>query len=220
MNSLTRFFSLQTPKFQYIRRAIGGKPFAILDVGSGNHSASKIKQLFPNCEYHGIDLDKESYSYNEADEAAMSGFYQMDLTQLEFDPIPDEYFDVITMAHIIEHLFNGDRVIAGLTKKLKKGGAIYIEYPGERSKSLPSMKGTLNFFDDKTHVRIYSVPELSRLLQSLGYQIIDGGTRRSWFYVVAIPFRTIGYWLKGQTPIGNVFWDLLGFAEFVFARKN
>ena len=64
------------------------------------------------------------------------------------------------MVHVIEHLHNGDKVLEGLLTKLRSGGVIYIEYPGIRSTRLPSMRGSLNFSDDPTHVRLYSVPEI------------------------------------------------------------
>ncbi|NBV95614.1 MAG: methyltransferase domain-containing protein, partial [Actinobacteria bacterium] len=72
---------------------------------------------------------------------------------------PDNYFDGIWMVHVIEHLHNGDAVIQHLLPKLKSGGFLYIEYPGQKSTTLPSMHGTLNFKDDPTHVRVYSVNE-------------------------------------------------------------
>lgn len=220
MSSLQEFLSLHTPKFKAIKRAVGDRPVRLLDVGCGNHSPSKIKKLFPQSEYYGIDLDRSSYAYDEEDNKAMTAFYEMDLTKLEFDAVPDDYFDMILMAHIIEHLHNGDEVIARLSGKLKKGGYIYIEYPSERSKKLPSMHGSLNFHDDKTHVRVYSVPELKTLLQGLNFTVINGGTRREWTYILAMPARIIGHWIKGKKLVGNIFWDLLGFAEYVFAQKN
>lgn len=36
------------------------------------------------------------------------------------------------MAHVIEHLFNGDEVIPLLLTKLKSKGYFYIEYPGQK----------------------------------------------------------------------------------------
>lgn len=217
---IKRLFSLQTPKFHFINKAAKGlKTFALLDVGSGNHSPSKIKTLFPACEYHGIDLDKEAYSYNAADDAAMTAFYQMDLTQLKFDEIPDAYFDVITMAHIIEHLHNGDDVIRALEKKLKPGGFIYIEYPGPKSLHLPSMYGTLNFKDDPTHVRVYTIPEMLELMAAIHMIPLQYGTRRSAFYIAAMPIRILSHLIKGKKLRGDIFWDALGFAEFMFARK-
>ena len=198
---------------------MGKKSFRLLDIGAGNFSASKTKNVFPLCEYHGVDLEKE-YNNSEADFELMTAFYEMDLTHLDFSSIPENYFDAISMVHVIEHLHNGDEVIKGLLPKLKNGGYIYIEYPGQRSTRLPSMPGTLNFKDDPTHVRVYSVKELSALLSRNGCEILQSGIRRNPWFIMAMPFRIIISWLKGKKPQGNIFWDLLGFAEFLWVRKQ
>ena len=209
----------RTPKFYYLQKSFGQKKFSLLDVGAGNHSASKTKRLFPNCEYSGIDLNR-NFNNDESDFAVMKAFYEMDLTLLKFDSIPDNYFDLIRMTHIIEHLSNGDEVIKKLLPKLKKEGYIYLEYPGQKSTRLPSMNGTLNFYDDLTHVRIYSVKELTQLLKNNNFIILSSGTRRNWVFLLAMPFRIMSNLLKGKKPQGNMFWDLLGFAEFVYAQKK
>lgn len=208
-----------TPKYHFLSKAVGDKPFRLLDVGSGNHSPSKTTRLFPGCEYHGMDMSMD-YGYDDTDKAALKGFYDNDLTKLEFNSIPNNYFDFLMMAHIIEHLTNGDQVIAALSKKLKSGGHIYIEYPGQKSTKLPSMHGTLNFYDDNTHVRVYSVSELKKLLEGLGFKVISAGTRRRWLYIFAIPVRAAALWLRGKKLHANVLWDLLGFAEYLYAVKK
>jgi hypothetical protein len=213
---MLHFLQKKTPKFHYLEKTFGREKFNLLDVGAGNHSASKTKRLFPKC---GIDLNRH-FNNDENDFAVMKAFYEMDLTLLEFDAIPNDHFDFIRMTHIIEHLSNGDEVIKGLLPKLKKQGYIYIEYPGLKSTKLPSMRGTLNFYDDPTHVRIYSVKELSALLTGCNCRILSSGTRRSWIFLLAMPFRIGVNLLRANKPQGNMFWDLLGFAEFVFAQKN
>jgi len=212
--------ALITPhKFRFIYSAFKDKHFNLLDVGAGSHSATKTKSVFPNCNYYGIDITK-SYENDDADFNAMSGFYEMDLTKLDFQSIPDSHFDVIIMSHIIEHLHNGDKVIEGLISKLKQGGYIYIEYPAERSTRLPKMKRTLNFYDDPTHVRIYTVKEVEGVLQPKGFEILKSGTRRYWPYILLLPFTLITETIKYGFVPGGVFWDILGFAEFVFAKKK
>lgn len=206
-------------KFKYIQKSFGDKPFKLLDVGAGNHSASRIKSMFPECEYYGLDLHRD-YNNSEQDFKLMKGFFELDLTLLDFGSIPDEYFDGIWMAHVIEHLHNGTDVLPGLLKKLKPGGYFYIEYPGEKSLRLPSMPGSLNFKDDPTHVRVYSVPELRQVFESHNCEVLKGGTRRNIWYILAMPVRaTISLLQKGYIQ-GNVFWDLLGFAEFLWVRKK
>jgi len=150
-------------QFRAFRREFGNNPFKVLDVGAGNHSATKFCNFFPNVEYYGIDRSKE-YNNDENDFALMKGFWEIDLTTLDFDVIPNDYFDAINMSHIIEHLYNGDQVISSLIRKIKMGGVIYIEFPGYQSTKLPSMRATLNFFDDSTHVRIFSCAEVYNIL--------------------------------------------------------
>jgi len=213
------FASTFVSKINFLNKSFGKKHFRLLDVGAGNHSASKIKSVFPHCEYHGIDLERE-YNNSASDFELMSGFYEMDLTKLDMSSIPDNYFDGLWVVHVIEHLYNGDEVIKHLLPKLKSGGYIYLEYPGIKSTKLPSMHGSLNFKDDETHVRVYRVAELKLLLENNGCQMIKGGTRRNGWFILAMPFRIILNWIRGKRLQGNIFWDLLGFAEYVWAKKN
>lgn len=200
-------------------RSFGNRPFRLLDVGAGNHSASRVTALFPKCDYYGVDLDK-TYNNSQKDFDAMKGFYELDLTKLDYSSIPDNYFDGIWMAHVIEHLYNGDQVLPGLIGKLKSEGFFYLEYPGQKSTRLPSMRGTLNFKDDTTHVRVYSVPEITAIFEANGCRVIRSGTRRNWYYIVSLPLRALLSLLRNGYIQGNVFWDLLGFAEFLYVQKK
>ena len=214
-----RFFKGTNSKFLFLKKSFGSHSFALLDIGAGNHSASKTLTFFPACQYYGVDLSKD-YNNSAEDFAAMKGFYEMDLTKLDFSAIPDLFFDGIWIVHVIEHLSNGDKVLEGLMSKLKPGGFMYVEYPGPRSTRLPSMHGTLNFHDDPTHVRIYSVKDLRELFASNGFKVLESGTRRNWYFIVAAPFRMLGQWIRGKKLIGNIFWDILGFAEFLYVKKE
>src|SRR5688572_16267813 len=113
------FASSFVPKFLFMKKSFGTKSFNLLDVGAGNHSASKTFKIFPKCKYYGIDLDK-NYNNSEEDFKAMKDFFEMDLTKLNFEKLPDEFFDGIWIVHVIEHLYNGDEVIKNLLRKLKK----------------------------------------------------------------------------------------------------
>lgn len=213
------FASSFNNKMIFLKKSFGGKPFRLLDIGAGNHSATKIKSVFPQCEYSGVDMEKD-YNNSEEDFSLMKSFYELDLTKVNFSSIPENYFDGIWMVHVIEHLWNGDEVIKALLPKLKKGGYLYLEYPGVKSKSLPSMKGSLNFHDDPTHVRLYAVKELASLFDSQNCKVLKMGTRRNPWYIMAMPFRIVSSVLRGKKLNGNIFWDILGFAEYLWIQKN
>src|ERR1035437_6719970 len=133
-------------KIQLAQKYLLNNEPAILDVGAGSHSASITKKWLPKCHYTGIDISK-NYDNDESDFKLMDEFIEMDLTKLDFEKIPENNYDMIVMSHVIEHLQNGDKVIAGLLSKLKKGGVIYLEFPSERSVNFPSKRETLNFYD-------------------------------------------------------------------------
>lgn len=217
--NLKAYASTFVYKISYLQKSFGKKPFKLLDIGAGNHSASKIKNVFPQCEYHGVDLQKD-YNNSSEDFSLMKAFYEMDLTKLDMSSIPDNYFDAILMAHIIEHLHNGDEVIKKLLPKLKSGGYLYIEYPGIKSTKLPSMHGSLNFNDDPTHVRLYSVKELKTLFENNNCKVLKGGTKHNIWFILAMPFRILSFLVRGKKLQGNIFWDLFGFAEFLYVKKN
>ena len=203
----------------FMKRSFRNRPFRLLDVGAGNHSASKTLKVFPNCSYYGLDLDK-SYNNSQEDFALMKDFYELDLTQLSYSKLPDDFFDGIWMVHVIEHLHNGEEVLKHLIPKLRNGGYMYIEYPGKKSLKLPSMYGTLNFYDDATHVKVYDHSALCSLLEQNGCVVLSHGTRRNIWFIAAMPIRIISSWVKGKRIQGNIFWDITGFAEYVWVKKK
>lgn len=217
--NIKAFFSSFIMKFIFLKRSFGTRIFRLLDVGAGNHSASKAMNVFPQCEYYGLDLDR-TYNNSEEDFKLMKGFFEMDLTKLNFTSLPDNFFDGIWLVHVIEHLYNGDEVIKNLLPKIKPGGYMYVEYPRVKSTKLPSMHGSLNFNDDASHVRVYSVKELSQLFEKNNCRVLKSGTRRNPWFIMAMPFRIAAGVLKGKKLQGNIFWDVAGFAEYVWVQKK
>ena len=203
-------------KFRDLRRRFGDAPFALLDVGAGNHSASLAKRWFPACRYAGVDRTRD-YHNDAADFAAMDEFFELDLTALDYGVISDGTYDALLLAHVIEHLANGDDVLRGLLPKLRPGGLAYVEFPSPRSVTFPSMRGTLNFHDDDTHVRLFSIAEVSRLFSAAGFTIERAGTRRDPLRIALTPLRALRARLEHGYVPGGVFWDLYGFADVVVA---
>ncbi len=218
MKSLVRSFMLPQ-KFAFTEKHVGNSNFNLLDIGAGNHSASHTQKVFPNCAYYGVDLDK-NYNNDENDFKCMTAFYEMNLDDLKFDVIPDSLFDVILLNHVIEHLNHGEEVIKGLLTKLKKGGMIYIEFPGFKSTQLPRMQGTLNFFDDDTHIHIHSTRNIMNLLMHCNMRIVAGGTRRHKLNILMLPFKIPFTLFRYRKIVPSIFWDALGFANYVVAVKK
>ncbi len=204
-------------RFTFLNREYAGQAINYLDVGCGSNSPSITKRWFPKWSYYGID--RESHGNDAEDAAAMSGYYELDLEKDTLDEVPESFFDVVVLSHVIEHLRNGPQVLKDLAGKLKPGGKMYVEFPSARSLNFPSMEGTLNFCDDPTHVRVYSTLEISNVLLENGFRIIRAGTKRDKRRLALFPFHLPAKLLLRKKIKGSDFWDILGFASYVYAEK-
>jgi SAM-dependent methyltransferase len=173
-------------------------------------------------EYHGVD--RERAEQGQGDYQLMDRFFMIDLESGALSDIPDDYYDVIILSHVIEHLRDGLRVLTQLVKKLRPGGVIYVETPSERTLRLPSAIGFLNFHDDPTHKRLYSVYEMANTLMLNGCKVRSAGVRRDWARTVLLSPIAVALNIFYYLPIrrkffGSGLWDALGVAVFVCAVK-
>ncbi len=192
----------------------------LLDVGCGNNSPSITKHWLANCVYHGIDQDKNNLS--SSDENSCERFIELNLDCKDLSTIQDNFYDAIIMSHIVEHLKNGAPVIGELTKKLKPGGVFYIEFPSERSLYLPRGTGTLNFYDDKTHIQFYSLGEIGNILLDNHLTVIEAGRHREWHKVLLSPVflpLQIKTLIMDRRLHARGLWDILGVADYIIAIK-
>lgn len=208
-------------RFDLLDEWISKKYIKILDIGCGNHSATRMKKYYPNCIYYGLDRD-QNYNNDAEDFKAMEKCYGIDLScdAGKLKEIPSNFFDCIILSHILEHLINGEDVLLKCLPKLKTGGVVYVEFPSLRSVHLPSMRGTLNFYDDSTHKKIYQIKKIKNLLNSQGYSIVKSGTRRSPKRIFLLPVYILGSLINSRYISGHVFWDILGFSNYIIAQKS
>lgn len=215
------YYKLFNPKFSYIlkRKKITIK-HNILDIGCGGDSPYQTKIIFPFSRYVGLDRD---FNYHNSHKSInlidrkIKHDLNSDIKFLE-KSLDNESFDIIIFNHTIEHTFKGLEILELVTRKLKPEGCIYIEFPSIRSLSLPSTRGTLNFCDDRTHLRLYSIQEVANILLSNNCNIIKGGRRLNWISIFTLPLRLLICFVRKKSPAG-ILWDLFGFADFVFGYK-
>ena len=207
-------------RFEYMHKWLNKPEVKILDVGCGNNSPSRTKRHYPKCIYYGVDITRQQDISNQ-NITSMEQFFEIDLSNTEnLSPVPDMFFDCVLLSHVIEHLENGRDVIVALLHKLVRGGVIYIEFPSSKSVNFPSMKGTLNFYDDPSHVKIYQLEEISTLLSDNGLEIIRAGTRRSLKRILLLPLYALVSLVSHGYIGGSVLWDIFGFANHLIAVKK
>ena len=212
------YFSTKAHKFHILKSIIGNKKLNVLDVGCGNHSPSETIMNFKNIIYHGLDMEINP-NYFESDKMAIKKMFISNLDDLNLSEIENNFYDVIIMCHVIEHLKFGEQAISLLNSKLKSGGFFYIECPSQKSVNFPSVKGTLNFYDDDTHVKTYSTETIIETLNAEN-NVISYGTVRSFINLILTPYKMLKSKITRGYVRGYVLWDLYGFANYVMFQKK
>ncbi len=205
--------------YRHFYKEYKNKSFILLDVGCGSNSASKAKYWFSDVIYHGIDREMYYGENTDSDIKLMDKFFIADLDETSLDFLHDNYYDVIIVSHVIEHLLRGEEIVELLQKKVKTGGVIYIEFPNYKSLSLHSRySGTLNFCDDDTHRVIHDPIQISNILLKNNFKV-KSSLRRSNIKVFLSPFLALFFYLT-KKPVAPAFWDYYGFATYVFGIKR
>jgi SAM-dependent methyltransferase len=148
----------------------------VFDIGCGNDSPYKFKAVRPDIRYVGLDVvdyNQEHEPTEYADEylsVPADGF----LAAIRERP---NQFDAVVSSHNLEHCHDPDGVVTAMTRALRPGGRIYLAFPSAATLNMPSREGTLNFWDDDTHVR---PPDYQRVLDLLAAEdvTIDFSAKR------------------------------------------
>lgn len=192
----------------------------ILDVGCGNNSPKKIKQIRPDLYYVGLDIG----IYNQSDDInSISDEFILTTPELFHEEIEnkEKTFNAVISAHNLEHCNEPDKVLTAMSKSLLKDGLLYLAFPSEASLKFPSRKGTLNFLDDPTHHQVPNLVHVISILESNNMTILKLVKRNRPIipFLIGLIFEPLGRMINRQAPFKGT-WALYGFETIIVARKN
>lgn len=143
----------------YLKKNRGG---SILDIGCGYgwllSSLNKKKW-----KRYGVEPSKDCYEIAKLN---------MDFIFNNINKINNKKFDVITLIHVIEHIRNPIIFLKKIKKNLKKNGILIIETPDFDSAMARKYNTKFRLLHDPTHISLFSLDSLSRLLRRLNFKII------------------------------------------------
>jgi 2-polyprenyl-3-methyl-5-hydroxy-6-metoxy-1,4-benzoquinol methylase len=155
------YTSINKPVFQQIPQHAK----KILDIGCGSGILGQTIKQKINCEVFGI-----TYSEDEANLASqcLDKVIVADINQL--DPSILGEFDCIICSHILEHLYNPEKLLIELHNNLSKEGKLIVALPNVLffKQRWEFIKGNFKYTDgglmDKTHFRFYDWETAYQLL--------------------------------------------------------
>ncbi len=200
--------------------AIGSK---LLDIGCGTGlTISSYRIGMQEVEIHGID------AYHDPTE--VEDFIKY--TKRDIDgiclPYDDNFFDVVVLCHVLEHVRNPVLLITEAFRVLRPGGFIYVETPSIRSLLVPEIRflqeqyAAANFYDDYTHVgRPQSLHSLYHLLNRNGFDIAEIAYARPRHWIlIGLKYILRGTVHKNRRTLCTGIWHLVGWAIYGIGRKN
>ena len=136
----------------------------VLHLSPSGPVAAKIAATFP-----GLNYERSDYLGEFAAEAS----FDLRDTQL-----PSASYDLIVCYHILEHIVEDDLAMRELYRLLRPGGVCFVQTPFVRAEgdsvedaTRLSPEQRLEAFGQADHVRIYSVVDLRRRLERVGFAV-------------------------------------------------
>ncbi|MEI2707415.1 MAG: class I SAM-dependent methyltransferase [Chitinophagaceae bacterium] len=191
----------------------------LLDVGCGNHSASKIYYLNKNISIDGIDIIE--YNTNEHDKQIMNNYFIVEPDEFNnfINKLPNNYNSIVC-SHVIEHVANYEDLLTVLLNKLAPNGLLYLSFPNANSVNYPKRSGTLNFYDDETHEKFPpDVEDVKKIILKNSCEIVDQITPNKILlgYILGMLVEPISILTKKVLPFTWYYW---GFENVFIVKKN
>lgn len=128
------------------------------------------------------------------------------------DEIPEEAFDVVFSAHVLEHHPHPKAMLESIHSKLKKGHTLVLVIPHERHG-----KGSFEY-DLNQHLHLWNFQAINNLLLTTGFKIEDNRYLRGAGYFRFLPLAKINFGL--YRFVTNFVSRLFGIKEMmIVARK-
>ena len=145
----------------YLKAIEKGK---VLDFGCGNGTFLD-KMIEGNWEAYGLDVDPKAIDH------CRSKGINANVGDIDSQNYPDNFFDVITINHVIEHVHEVDVLLKSCYKVLKKGGKLVIATPNTESWQHNIYKEHWLQLDPPRHLHIFNINNLEEVVKRNEFSI-------------------------------------------------
>ena len=140
----------------------GLKGCKIIDVGCG--VGYLLAALGEQWEKYGVEISE--FAANKA-----SKFGEIYIGELEQQKFNSNYFDVVVVYHVIEHVKDPIGLIKEIHRILKDGGTLLLGTPDFDSACARRFGNNYRLLHDKTHISLFSRESMCRMLRDYGFYI-------------------------------------------------
>ena len=146
--------------YRYLPRTKG----RVLDFGCGNGAFLTLARDVLGWDVKGLDFDPDAVA-----KARMAGL-DVDQGGPEALDALEEQFEAITLAHVIEHVYNPRDLMAAVFARLKPGGFVFVETPNATAQSHQVFGPHWRGLEAPRHLMVPSWSAMERLLGDAGFE--------------------------------------------------
>jgi SAM-dependent methyltransferase len=181
-----------------ITRKKGGR---LLDVGCASGTFLRGMQKYPGWELGGVEVNAQV-----AQLASQRYGLNVFAGTLEQAAFPDNYFDVVTLWDVVEHLHNPAASLREIWRILKPDGLLLFRVPNGDSWDAKAFGACWAGLDVPRHLYVFSRGTLSALLEANGFHIVEAGCRAGSYvtFVLSLSFWLTGHGHDGPTARGLI----------------
>jgi 2-polyprenyl-3-methyl-5-hydroxy-6-metoxy-1,4-benzoquinol methylase len=136
----------------------------LLDVGCGNGHFLAVAQS-AGWECHGVDFDPKAV------ETVRGRGMQVALGSLEGQQFLANFFDAITLSHVIEHIHRPKDLLKECVRVLKPGGTLWVATPNVASFIRKWFQRNWLAYSPPHHLILFDPQSLRRLIEELGLSV-------------------------------------------------
>jgi len=154
----------QIENIQWIADIINSYPGGrLIDVGCG--PGSFLSAINTKWEKHGVDISKVALEIAKKYAHVRQG----ELPKMDYKL---DYFDVVFMNHVIEHVEKPLEYVEAIYKILKVGGICIMGTPDFDSGCARRFKNNYRLLHDKLHISLFTSASLIKMLEDYKFRII------------------------------------------------
>lgn len=161
----------------FCKKFIKGRGGKLLDVGCGLGYFIKFVSTFPKWEATGCEISGPAVDYAN-NNLNLKNVFRGRVEELKFS---QNYFNIITLWDVIEHIPNPESLLTYLASILGENGILFIHTPNINiqlpkariKKLLYGEKEDGHYLEAKDHVNIYSSRAIRKLLNKYGFKNIE-----------------------------------------------
>ena len=151
-------------KYALVNKVAKGK--RLLDYGTGTGYFTDY-MLRKGYEARGIEIDENARKYGREKFGII-----VDAPEALFDDFTSDAFDVISLWHVLEHLYDPIKYLNRFSEILSERGKLIIAVPNHRSTDAASYGADWAAYDVPRHLWHFSPATMRRMMKKAGFRVV------------------------------------------------